>query len=251
MLGNPASLPCCHTRIAQRIQEGRFTMVNVSHDGDYWWPLHHFIFIEVAFFDEETLNISAIHFNLFFSFNTVVYQEKFDGIAVQGLVLSDHDTHHEELLDDFSWFALDAFCNFCHCHTSCVFQLCRQFMEFSFCHWFDSLVILTFFVFLTVPVTISLISHLILVTSILLLSARAIFHIIAEVTFLLNLSCFFTASIDSCWCRSWSRSQRLGFQNWFLKLDLFNFWLVMLFGFLGLAEAFFTTASVFSVLLCF
>ena len=58
MLGDTTSFPCCHTGVTQGIQEGGFTMVNVSHDGDNWRTFDQFLFIEVAFFDEETLDIS-------------------------------------------------------------------------------------------------------------------------------------------------------------------------------------------------
>ena len=127
-------------------------------------------------------------------------------------------------------------------------------MELTFGHWFGSLVVLAFFIFLAVPVTISLISHLILVTSISLLFAWTVFHIIGKITFFISLGCLFPTRIYCDWTWGWSWgwawSQGLGFHNWFFKLDFFWFLLMVFLGFLGLAETLFTTSSVFGVLLC-
>ncbi|SIA15686.1 Uncharacterised protein [Mycobacteroides abscessus subsp. abscessus] len=73
-------------------------------------------------------------------------------------------------------------------------------MEFTLCNRFWSLItvilFIAFFIFLIViPVTISLISHLILTTSILLLFSRTIFLMIVIITIFVWSSLLFTTCI--------------------------------------------------------
>ena len=200
MLRDTTCFTCRNTRVTKGIQEGCFTMVNVSHDGYNWWTLNQFIFVKIAIFDKETFDVGIIHFNLLFGFDTVIHHEEFNCFSIQGLVLCGHDTHHKEFLNDFCWFTFDTFCDFRNSHTICILKFCWQFMELTLCNRFWSLVtavlLVPFFIFLIViPVTISLISHLILTTSILLLFSRTIFFVIIIVTFFVWSSLFFTTCI--------------------------------------------------------
>ena len=175
-------------------------MVNVSHDGYNWWTLYQFIFIKITIFDKETFDVGIIHFNLLFGFDTIIHHEEFNCFPIQGLVLCGHNTHHEKFLNDFSWFPFDTFCDFRNGHTICIFKFCWQFMEFTLCNRFWSLItvvlVSAFFVlFVVIPVTILLISHLILTTSILLLFSRTIFFAIIIVTIFVWSSLFFTTCI--------------------------------------------------------
>ena len=139
-------------------------MVNVSHDGNNRRALNHFIWIEVVFIFKETINIGIVHFHFFVGFNTVIHHQQFNGITVKRLVLSGHNAHHKEFFNNLSWFTFDTFCDFCNSHPFSIFKFLRQFVEFAFCDWFWCLVaiVFAFFVFITVPITIFLISHLIL-----------------------------------------------------------------------------------------
>ena len=207
MLCNPTCFTCSNTRITQGIQKCCFPMVNVSHDGHNWRTLYQGIWIKIIIIHKETFDICIIDFNFSMCFNAIIYHQKFNSIAVQRLILRCHNPHHKEFLDNFGWFTFNPFCNFCNGHTFCVFKFFRQFMELAFCNWFWSLVIvpiiLAFFIFFVmIPITILLISHLILTASILLLFSWTIFFAIKVITFLVWSSLFFPTSIN---CRSWNR----------------------------------------------
>ena len=262
VLSNTTCFACCYARVTQGIQEGCFTMVNVSHDGDNWRTLYQGILVDITFFYEEALNVSCVNFHLLLSFDTVVHHEELNSIAVKRLVLRCHYAHHEEFLDNFSWLALDPFCNFCNGHSVCIFKFSWQLMELTFCNRFWCLIIvaLSFFIFLVfIPITISLISHLILTASILLLFSWTFFFAIKIIALLIWSSLLLTTRIHSCWSwtwiRCWSRWSRCRL-NWCTcfclrlllaaVLPFHNF-----FSFLCLLKAFLAGASVFSILLCF
>ena len=262
MLGDPPGFSCRNTWVTKGIQKGCFTMVNVSHDGDNWWTLHQFIWIQIAIFYEETLDIRIIHFNLFLGFNAIIYQKEFNGIAIQGLVLCRHHAHHEEFFHDFCWLTLNPFCDFRNRHSICVLQFTWQFVEFTLCYWFWSLiaVILSFFIlFVVIPVTILLISHLILITSILLLFSWTIFFTIKIFTLLVWSSLFLPTCINCCrawsrywrslhWFRLWLRSDNFSCNYLFVLATLLTFLFNL--GCLILLVAFFTTTGIFRILLC-
>ena len=211
MLSDTTCFTCRNTRVTKGIQEGCFTMVNVSHDGYNWWTLNQFIFVKITIFDKETFDVGIIHFNLLFGFDTVIHHEEFDGFSIQRLVLCGHNSHHEKLLNDFCWFTFDTFCDFRNSHTICILKFCWQFMELALCNRFWSLVtvilLVAFFIlFVVIPVTISLISHLVLTTSILLLFSWTIFFTIKIFTFFVWSSLLFPTCINCCrtWTRYWS-----------------------------------------------
>ena len=262
VLSNTTCFTCSYARVTQGIQEGCFTMVNVSHDGYNWRTLYQGILVDITFFYEEALNISCVNFYLFLSFDTIVHHEELNSIAVKRLVLRCHYAHHKEFLDNFSWLALDAFCNFCNGHPVCIFKFGRQLMELTFCNRFWRLIVvaLSFFIFLVfIPITISLISHLILTASILLLFSWTFFFAIKIIALLIWSSLLLTTRIHSgwrwawigCWNR-WSRCRLSCCRCFCLRLLLaavlpfHNF-----FCFLSLFKAFLAGASVFSILLCF
>ena len=262
VLSNTTCFTCCYARVTQGIQEGCFTMVNVSHDGYNWRTLYQGILVDITFFYEEALNVSCVNFHLLLSFYTVVHHEELNSIAVKRLVLRCHYAHHKELLDNFSWLALDPFCNFCNGHSVCIFKFSWQLMELTFCNRFWCLIIvaLSFFIFLVfIPITISLISHLILTASILLLFSWTFFFAIKIIALLIWSSLLLTTRIHSgwrwAWIRCWSRWSwcRLSCCRCFCLrlllaavLPFHNF-----FSFLCLLKAFLAGASVFSILLCF
>ena len=141
-------------------------MVNVSHDSNNWCTFYHSIFVKVIFINKETFDISIVNFFFLGCFNAIVNHQQLNGISIQRLVLSCHNTHHEEFFNDFSWLTFNTFCDFCNRHTLSVFEFFWQFMEFTLGYWFWSritTVVFTFFIFVFVPVTISLISHLVLI----------------------------------------------------------------------------------------
>ena len=202
-------------------------MVNVSHDSYNWWTLNQFIFIKITIFNKETLDVGIIHFNLLFGFDTIIHHEEFNCFSIQGLVLCGHDTHHEKFLNDFSWFTFDTFCDFRNRHTICILKFCWQFMEFTLCNRFWSLIavvlLIAFFILFVItiiPVTILLISHLILTTSILLVFSRTIFFAIIIVTIFIWSSLFFTTCIH--WCFFSYRSCFNHCLNLLLLLRLFS-----------------------------
>ena len=155
-------------------------MVNVAHDCNNRRTFNHVFKVEVIFIYEEAFDISFVNLNFFMSFNTIISHQQFDCIAVEGLVLCCHNTHHEQFLNNFSWFAFNTFCDFSDCHTFSIFKFFRQFMELTLCYRFCSsiTIIFTFFVFLIIiPVTISLISHLVLIIPVfsIFILARSVF----------------------------------------------------------------------------
>ena len=85
--------------------------------GDNWWTLYQLIWIQITIFNEEAFDIGIVYFNLFLGFNSIIHHQEFNRISIQRLVLSRHDSHHKEFLDDFSRFTLDAFCDFCNRHS--------------------------------------------------------------------------------------------------------------------------------------
>ena len=137
-------------------------------------------------------------------------------------------------------------------------------MELAFCNrfWSPILVALSAFIlFVVIPVTVSLISHLILTASILLLFSWTIFFVIKFVTLLFWSSLFFTTSVyySLCWRRSgcldsfsWSRLDY--FSNCRLCLNqLFPSIIAFLrfFGCLSLLETLLARTCVLCILLCF
>ena len=134
-------------------------------------------------------------------------------------------------------------------------------MEFTLCYWFWSFrtIVLAFFIFLIgVPVTILLISHLILTTSIPLLFSWTIFFTIKIIAIFIWSRLFFTACIylSRCSCNSWFCKI---LNTWLLHWS-FHFWsfhslptlltLLFFFGYL-LFKAIFTTTSILSILFSF
>ena len=134
-------------------------------------------------------------------------------------------------------------------------------MEFTLCYWFWSFiaVILSFFIlFVVIPVTISLISHLVLTTSILLLFSWTIFFTIKIFTLLVWSSLFLPTCINCCWsrgCNCWLCNM-LHFCLWsYLYLNTVFFLTALLtflfnLGRLVLLVTFLTSARIFGVLLC-
>ena len=134
-------------------------------------------------------------------------------------------------------------------------------MEFTLCYWFWSIitVVLSFFIFLIViPVTISLISHLILTISIPLLFSWTIFFTIKIIAFLIWSRLFLPTCIDLSW--SSSNSWFCMVLNSWLLYRCFHFWcfypfpalLTFLFCFCSLLfVAIFTSTCVFSILFSF
>ena len=173
-----------------------------------------------------------------------------------------HHSHHEEFLNDFRRLTLNPFCDFRNRHSICVLKFTWQLMEFTLCYWFWSFiaVILSFFIlFVVVPVTISLISHLVLTTSILLLFSWTIFFAIKIFTFFVWSSLLFPTCINCC--RTWSRYRSCLhcfclwlWSNNFSRNCLFaltTLLTVLLYlGCLVLLVAFFTTTCIFCILLC-
>ena len=117
VLGDSSRFTCCYTGITKGIQKGSLPVVNVSHDGDNWWTLYQLIWIQITIFNEEAFDIGIVYFNLFLGFNSIIHHQEFNRISIQRLVLSRHDSHHKEFLDDFSRFTLDAFCDFGNRHS--------------------------------------------------------------------------------------------------------------------------------------
>ena len=136
-------------------------------------------------------------------------------------------------------------------------------MELAFCNRFWNLILVTFsfFIFLIViPVTVSLISHLILTISILLLFSWTFFFAIKIIALLIWSSLLFTTSIyrSLCWCRSsrldcFSRSSFKYFSSCCLCLNwLFSSILAFLclFSCLSLFETLLARTCILRILLC-
>ena len=122
MLCDTTSFSSRNTWVTKGIKKGCFTMVNVSHDSNNWCTFYHSIFIEVVFVNKETFDISIIDFFFLGCFNTVVNHQQLNSIPIKRLVLSCHNTHHEEFLNDFSWLTFNTFCDFCNRHAFSVFK---------------------------------------------------------------------------------------------------------------------------------
>ena len=134
-------------------------------------------------------------------------------------------------------------------------------MEFTLCYWFWSFcaVVLSLFILLIViPVTIFLISHLILTTSIPLLFSWTIFLTIKIIAFLIWSRLFLTACIYLSWSsyNSWLRmafNSRLLYRCFHFRYFYpFPALLTFLFCFCGLLfVAIFTSTRILSILFCF
>ncbi|KXT62987.1 hypothetical protein STRDD04_01969 [Streptococcus sp. DD04] len=137
-------------------------------------------------------------------------------------------------------------------------------MELAFCNRFWSLIVVAlsaFILFVIIPVTVSLISHLILTASILLLFSWTIFFAFKFITLLIWSGLFFTTSIYCNWCcsgsGSWCRFGRSRFDRFDNRYFCLN-WLfppILTFlrfsGCLSLLEALLARTCVLRILLCF
>ena len=57
MLSDTTCFTLSHTRFAETVKQGCFTMVNVSHNCYNGWTFNHVFFFKIAIFNKQTFNI--------------------------------------------------------------------------------------------------------------------------------------------------------------------------------------------------
>ena len=108
VLGNTASFACSNIGFTDCVKQRSFTMVNVTHYGNY--RRTQYAFFRIIFYFG---NFSRIFIRSFLTdFYTKFFTDKLSGFEVDVLVNGNHHTQHEQRFDNFANFAFNQGCEF-------------------------------------------------------------------------------------------------------------------------------------------
>ena len=108
VLGNTASFACSNVGFTDCVKQRSFTMVNVTHYGNY--RRTQYAFFRIIFYFG---NFSRIFIGSFLTdFYTKFFTDKLSGFEVDVLVNGNHHTQHEQRFNNFANFAFNQGCEF-------------------------------------------------------------------------------------------------------------------------------------------
>ena len=137
-LGNAAGFMLGHIGLAKGIEKGRFTMIDVTHDGnDGRTGLQ-----ESRIILGRRIFCGISSFRSFLNGDAKFFCQDFDGILVQILVDGGHDAIHHEGFNNFADFPAKEFCQFLDRYARRKFHFCRISGSFPVSHMFFLLIIL-------------------------------------------------------------------------------------------------------------